>query len=89
MDFFKQFTNKSSPKNTAKDRLRLILINDRADLSPELMETIKEEILKVIAKYVDIYQEDVEVSLTSVGNGNGNDKSPALIANIPIKRIKS
>lgn len=87
MNFFKQFTDKNSPKDTAKDRLRLILIHDRADLSPELLENIKEDILKVIQKYADIYQENVEVSLTKVDDESGG-KSPALVANIPLKRIK-
>lgn len=87
MNFFKQFTDKNSPKDTAKDRLRLILISNRADLSPELLENIKEDILKVIQKYADIYQENVEVSLTKVDDESGG-KSPALVANIPLKRIK-
>lgn len=86
MGFFK-FASKSSPKDTAKDRLRLILIHDRADLSPELLDNIKEDILKVIQKYADIYKQDVEVSLTKVDDESGK-KSPALIANIPLKRIK-
>lgn len=86
MDFFSLFSSKNSPKDTAKDRLKLILIHDRADLSPELLENIKEELLQVIAKYVEISQKDVEISLTTVSEGQGD--SPALIANIPIKRIK-
>lgn len=88
MNFFKQFANKNSPKDTAKDRLRLILIHDRVDLSPELLENIKADILKVIEKYADIYQQDVEVSLTKVDDESGKESS-ALIANIPLKRIKS
>ena len=87
MDLLKSIINRTSPKDAAKDRLKLILIHDRADLSPELLENIKEELLKVIANYAEIYQEDVEISLTRVSEGNGT--SPALVANIPIKRIKS
>lgn len=87
MDFLSLFSSKNSPKDTAKDRLKLILIHDRADLSPELLENIKEELLNVIAKYVEINQSDVEISLTTVSETQGD--SPALIANIPIKRIKN
>lgn len=87
MDFLSFFSSKNSPKDTAKDRLKLILIHDRADLSPELLENIKEELLNVIAKYVEINQNDVEISLTTVSETQGD--SPALIANIPIKRIKN
>lgn len=77
---------KPSSKDVAKERLKLILIHDRADLSPELLDAIKEEILNVIAKYVEIDNSDVEVKLTKTNVDEGN--SPALVANIPIKRTK-
>lgn len=77
---------KSSSKDVAKERLKLILIHDRADLSPELLDAIKGEILSVIAKYVEIDNSDVEVKLTKTNVDEGN--SPALVANIPIKRTK-
>ncbi|KOF56723.1 MULTISPECIES: cell division topological specificity factor MinE [Clostridium] len=85
MDLFSIF--KSSSKDVAKERLKLILIHDRADLSPELLEAIKGEILNVIAKYVEIDNSDVEVKLTKTDLDEGN--SPALVANIPIKRAKT
>lgn len=78
---------KPSSKDVAKERLKLILIHDRADLSPELLEAIKGEILNVIAKYVEIDNSDVEVKLTRTNSDEGN--SPALVANIPIKRTKT
>ena len=87
MEILKSFMNKTSPKDVAKDRLKLILIHDRADISPELLENIKEEFLKVIANYVEICQEDVEINITRVSEDDGS--SPALVANIPIKRIKA
>lgn len=77
---------KSSSKDVAKERLKLILIHDRADLSPELLDAIKGEILNVIAKYVEIDNSDVEVKLTKTNADEGS--SPALVANIPIKRTK-
>ncbi|MDP4143867.1 MAG: cell division topological specificity factor MinE [Bacillota bacterium] len=86
MDLFKLFTNKPSSKDVAKERLKLILIHDRADLSPELLEAIKGEILSVIAKYVEIDNSDVEVKLTRTDIEEGN--APALIANIPIRNMR-
>lgn len=86
MDLFKLFSNKSSSKEVAKDRLKLILIHDRADLSPELLEMIKGEILKVISSYAEIDSTEVEVKLTRTDESEGN--APALIASIPIKKIK-
>lgn len=85
MDLFSLF--KSSSKDVAKERLKLILIHDRADLSPELLETIKGEILNVIAKYVEIDNSDVDVKLTRTNVEEGS--SPALVANIPIKKMRA
>lgn len=87
MDLFKFFSNKPSSKDVANERLKLILIHDRADLSPELLELIKGEIMNVIARYVEIDNSDVEVKLTRVEEQDGN--SPALVANIPIRKMKS
>ena len=53
MDFFKFFTEKQAPKDVAKERLKLILIHDRQDLSPTILEKMKNEILEVISKYVE------------------------------------
>ena len=50
MDFFR----KKNSGEVAKDRLKLLLISDRANCSPEIMEAIKNDIIKVITKYMDI-----------------------------------
>lgn len=86
MDLFKLFSNKPSSKEVAKDRLKLILIHDRAKVSPELLEMMKNDILKVISKYVIIEDEEVDVRLTKTEEIV--DGSPALIASIPIKKMK-
>ena len=59
MNFLKVFSNKVTPKEVAKDRLRLILIHDRGSLAPEMLDKIREEILEVISKYIEIDGEDV------------------------------
>ncbi|WP_097026085.1 cell division topological specificity factor MinE [Clostridium peptidivorans] len=86
MDFFSFFTPKPASKNVAKERLKLILIHDRADFSPELLENIREDIMKVISKYVEIDREDMEIKMTS--SDEEQSSSPALIASIPIKSMK-
>lgn len=86
MDLFKLFSSKPSPKEVAKDRLQLILIHDRADVSPEFLEIIKGEILKVLSNYADFDNRDIEVKLTRTEEGEGS--SPALVASIPIKNMK-
>ena len=87
MDLFKLFSNKASSKEVAKDRLKLILIHDRSDLSPELLELIKGEIMKVISSYAEIDSSEVDIRLTRTDESEGN--APALVANIPIRRIKN
>ena len=86
MDLFKLFSNRASSKEVAKDRLKLILIHDRSDLSPELLELIKGEIMKVISSYAEIDSSEVDIRLTRTDESEGN--SPALVASIPIRRIK-
>jgi cell division topological specificity factor len=86
MNLFKLFSNKGLSKDIASDRLKLILIHDRADFSPDFLEMIKSDILKVISKYADIEAGAVEVRLTTTEEYEGS--SPALIANIPIRKIK-
>ena len=72
--------NKS--KDVAKERLRLVLVHDRASVSPQFLDTIKEELIRVISKYMDIEQDALDVQLTTENN------SVALIANIPVKNVK-
>lgn len=87
MEFLnKFFGNKPTPKDVAKDRLRLILIHDRGEIAPELIEKIRVEILEVISKYVEIDATDMEIAVTKTDNADGN--SPALVANIPIKSVR-
>ncbi|ASW44001.1 cell division topological specificity factor MinE [Clostridium isatidis] len=86
MDFFRRFSNKPTPKEVAKDRLKLILIHDRGDLPHETLEKIKTEILEVISKYIEIDSDDVEIAVSKPETIDGN--SPALVANIPIKNVK-
>lgn len=87
MDFFKFFTNKPTPKEVAKDRLKLILIHDRGNLSNETLDMIKSEILEVLSRYVEIDTSDVEIAVTTSESLEGN--SPSLVANIPIKNVRS
>lgn len=86
MNLLKLFGGNKSSKDVAKDRLRLILINDRSSLSPQVLENIRREILEVISKYVEIDSSEVEIALTKTDMEEGN--LPALVANIPIRKAK-
>ncbi len=84
IDFFRQFWNRDadSSKQVAKERLRLVLVHDRVNVSPSLLEALKEDLLEVISKYMEIEETGFEVNLDK------SDNSVALIANIPVKRMK-
>ena len=86
MGFFKSLNSKPTPKQVAKDRLKLILIHDRGEIAPDIIEKIREEILGVISKYIDIQIDDVEISVNK--NVEEGETSSALVANIPIKNLK-
>jgi len=79
------FSSKSSSRKVASERLKIILIHDRNDLSNELLELIRYEMLQVINKYIEIDIFAVEVKLAKSSTSE-NDYS-MLVANIPIKRI--
>ena len=85
MDFFR----KKSSGTVAKDRLRFILVSDRANCSPELMEQIKNDIINVISKYVEIDTEGLDIKITQTELDGTNVSVPALFANIPIKDLKN
>ncbi len=82
------FTKKKSSSNVAKDRLKLLLVSDRANCSPEMMEQIKNEIIEVISKYMDIDEDALDVKITETESDGENGTVPALFANIPIRDIK-
>jgi len=72
------FSGQPSSADEAKERLQFVLIHDRADLSPGKLEALKDEIIQVISKYVDIDQKQVDISLTE-------DRShQRLVADIPL-----
>ena len=79
---------KSSSKDTAKERLHLVLMQDRANVSADFLELMKQEIIEVIKKYIDIDESAMDVRLTNKENGDGSNGAPALYANIPILNIK-
>ena len=75
--------NKEASRSVAKDRLKMILAVDRTDISPQTVDAMRKEILAVIAKYFEVEDgEQFDVSLERDGS------STAVIANIPIRRIK-
>lgn len=90
--FFKNIGKKESTKessDTAKERLHLVLMQDRANVSADFLELMKQEIIEVIKKYIDVDEKAIDVRLTNKLNEDGTVGAPALYANIPITTIKN
>lgn len=80
---------KEESKNTAKERLHLVLAQDRANISADFLEMMKQEIIEVIKKYIDIDEKAIDVRMTNKQSEDGTVGAPSLYANIPIVTIKS
>lgn len=85
-DLKKFFSKKPSSSDVARDRLKLVLVHDRANCSPELLEMIRGEILEVLEKYVNIDSSKLDIRISN--HEKEFDGKPALIANIPITSMK-
>ena len=88
---WKKKENKSTNNSggTAKERLHLVLMQDRANVSADFLELMKQEIIEVIKKYIDVDESAIDVRLTNKENSDGTNGAPALYANIPILNIKN
>lgn len=80
----KNLFRRKKSNEIAKDRLKILLISDRVNCSQEMIEMIKQDIVKVISKYMKIDSKSMEIQITKTGSKGRNVKNPSLYANIPI-----
>lgn len=78
----KLFGKKEPSGKVARDRLKVVLIDDRASVSPEVMEHLRHDILDVVGRYLDINPEEMDISLAN------DEDSVALVANIPVTNLR-
>ena len=76
-------------KNKAKERLHLVLMQDRANVSADFLELMKQEIIEVIKKYIEVDESEIDVRLTNEVKEDGTTGAPSLYANIPIVNIRN
>ena len=91
VNFFKGLgknKNDSKSKDAAKERLHLVLMQDRANISADFLALMKQEIIEVIKKYIDVDETSIDVRLTNKANEDGTTGAPVLYANIPIVSVK-
>ncbi len=82
LDSLLRMFKKEKSGKVAKKRLQMVLIQDRASVSPEVMEKLRDDIIQVISKYMVINKSDMEISLENV------EDSVALVANIPVQNMR-
>ncbi len=82
LDSIKRMFSGEKSGKVAKRRLQMVLIQDRASVSPEVMGMIRDDIIQVLSKYMIIDKTDMETALENV------DDSVALVANIPVQNMR-
>ena len=87
MGLFGKRSRKSS--SVAKDRLKLVLIYDRAGTSSnnEMIEMMKRDIMRVISQYIEIEEEEIDLDIKT-SNNTGEGVPSELVAKIPIRKVK-
>jgi cell division topological specificity factor len=83
VSFLERLLGKSDKsKSVAKDRLKLVLMHDRADIPAPMLEQMRAEVIEVIRRYVEIDESQLTVGLER------EDNQVALVANIPVRRVR-
>ena len=77
-EFIQRFFGKPASSATAKERLRLVLLSDHLSLAPDVVESLKHDLVEVISRYVEVDPSNCDVTFEQ------QDNQVAMLANIPI-----
>ncbi|WP_281244078.1 cell division topological specificity factor MinE [Halanaerobium salsuginis] len=69
-------------KSVAKERLQFVLVQDRVKLTPDEMDAMRDELIEVLSKYIDVDSQKIEMDVKR------EDDMTALVANFPLKGSK-
>ncbi len=83
-----RFLSKKKSKSIAKERLKVLLISDRVDCSPEVMEMIKNDIIKVISKYMEINERETDIHIKQSVTIDKKGYAASICANVPIRNVR-
>ncbi len=81
-DFFKKLFIAERSSDTAKERLRLVLLSDHLSLAPETIDALKRDLLEVISRYVEIDPDHADVTFEQ------REREVAMLASIPITGVR-
>lgn len=88
MRFVELFGRKNSGE-IARQRLKLLLVSDRAGCSPELLEMIKNDFIHAVSRYMDIEEDDFTVCVVRSASDGYKGRLPAIYAGIPIRDVQN
>ncbi len=87
MEIFKIFGKKKKSKNVAKERLKLVLVQDRNKVSPILLDNMKKDIIAAMSKYAEVDADAVELEISRTKKDMESAPVTQIVANIPIKKV--
>jgi cell division topological specificity factor len=82
MSFFEKMFGKKSSADSAKERLQLVLIHDRTDLTPAELDSLRDDLIATISRHVSIDKQGVQIDVEHDG------RSQRLVADIPLKAAR-
>jgi cell division topological specificity factor len=82
MSFLDKLFGRKTSADSAKERLQLVLIHDRTDLTPAELDSLRDDLIATISRHVSIDEDNVQIDVEHDG------RSQRLVADIPLKSVK-